>query len=178
MSEAAASSSYQRRHHLRQRRASRTRSKSKVVETSAPNSSACGHHCSMSHLSRLECVPSFFEEFLWTLRISLGSQIRACNGTAIAKMQKVALPCRDDTSAAVRSSSTQCTLKCDTSRTHVDAEECVCTSSQLLLPTSRTSTDIVSFSLEDLPCSFLCVAGQICSPEHRRPWGAYTCDLP
>ena len=73
-------------HHFRRRRASRTRSKSKVVETSAPNSGACGHHCSMSHLSRLECVPSFFEEFLSTLRISLGNQIRPCNGTTRAKM--------------------------------------------------------------------------------------------
>ena len=92
--------------------------------------------------------------------------------------KRAALPCRDDTSAAVRSSSTQCTLKFDTSRTHVDAEECVCTSSQLLLPMSRTNTDTVSFSLEDLPCSFLCVAGKICSPERRRPWGAYPCHPP
>ena len=68
-------------HHFRRRRASRRRSKSKVVETSAPNSSASGHHCSRSHLSSLESVPSFFEEFLCTLRISLGIQIQACNGT-------------------------------------------------------------------------------------------------
>ena len=92
--------------------------------------------------------------------------------------KRAALPCRDDTFAAVRSSSTQCTLKFDTSRTGVDAEECVCTSSQLLFQTSRTSTDTVSFSLGDLPCSFLCVAGKICSPERRSPWGAYPCHLP
>ena len=41
-------------HHFRRRRASRRRSKSKVVETSAPNSSACGPYCSMTHLSRLD----------------------------------------------------------------------------------------------------------------------------
>ena len=75
-------------HHFRRRRASRRRSKSKVVETSAPNSSASGHHCSRSHLSPLESVPSFFEEFLCTLRISLGIQIQACNGTNIAKVKK------------------------------------------------------------------------------------------
>ena len=75
-------------HHFRRRRASRRRSKSKVVETSAPNSSASGHHCSRSHLSPLESVPSFFEEFLCTLRISLGIQIQSCNGTNIAKVKK------------------------------------------------------------------------------------------
>ena len=75
-------------HHFRRRRASRRRSKSKVVETSAPNSSASGHHCSRSHLSRLESVPSFFEEFLCTLRISLGIQIQVCNGTNIRKVNK------------------------------------------------------------------------------------------
>jgi len=42
----------------------------------------------MSQLSRLESVPSFLEEFLRTLRTIIGTQIRACNGTAIAKMQK------------------------------------------------------------------------------------------
>ena len=85
---------------------------------------------------------------------------------------------RDDTSAGARSSSIQCRLKCDTSSTRVDAEVCVCTSSQLPLPTSRTSTDTVCFSLEDLPCSSLSVAGRICSPERRRPWGACPCHPP
>ena len=92
--------------------------------------------------------------------------------------KRAALPCRDDTSAVARSSSIQCTLKFDTSSTRVDAEECVCTSSQLLLATSRTSTDTVCFSPEDLPCSSLSVAGKICSPERRRPWGACPCHRP
>ena len=93
-------------------------------------------------------------------------------------VKRAALACRDDTSGGARSSSIQCTLKFDTSSTRVDAEVCVCTSSQLPLPTSRTSTDTVCFSLEDLPCSSLSVAGRICSPERRRPWGACPCHRP
>ena len=93
-------------------------------------------------------------------------------------VKRAVLPSRDDTSGGARSSSIQCTLKFDASRTRVDAEVCVCTSSQLPLPTSRTSTDTVCFSLVDLPCSSLSVAGRICSPERRRPWGACPCHRP
>ena len=74
--------------------------------------------------------------------------------------------CRDDTSGGARSSRIQCTLKCDTSSTCVDAEVCVCISSQLPLATSRTSNDTVCFALQDLPCSSLAVAG---SPEVGPP---------
>ena len=77
--------------------------------------------------------------------------------------------CRDDTSGGARSSRIQCTLKCDTSSTCVDAEVCVRISSQLPLATSRTSNDTVCFSLEDLPCSSLAVAG---SPEVGPPPGS------
>ena len=77
--------------------------------------------------------------------------------------------CRDDTSGGARSSRIQCTLKCDTSSTCVDAEVCVRISSQLPLATSRTSNDTVCFALEDLPCSSLAVAG---SPEVGPPPGS------
>ena len=53
-SEASPSSGFQRRHHLPQRLASNTRSKSKVFATSATNSSACAPYCFMAHLSRLD----------------------------------------------------------------------------------------------------------------------------
>ena len=86
--------------------------------------------------------------------------------------------CRDDTSGGARSSRIQCTLKCDTSSTCVDAEVCVRISSQLPLATSRTSNDTVCFSLEDLPCRSLSVAGRICSPERQSPWGACPCHRP
>ena len=93
-------------------------------------------------------------------------------------VERADLPSKDDTSVGARSSSIECTLKFDTPSTRVDAEVCVCTSSQLLLPTSRTSTDTVCFSLVDLPCRSLSAAARICSPERRRPWGTCPCHRP
>ena len=67
-------------------------------------------------------------------------------------VERADLPSRDDTFVGARSSSIECTLKFDTPSTRVDAEVCVCTWSQLLPSTSRTSIDTASFALVDLPC--------------------------